>query len=166
MLVTIGGLMAASGYVAFGQLKEPNRGVISIKGPFKEFGSISLADLDVPKGAEAFQPIRMKLEGSLRSADRVFIVFTFKGDEDPSRVLTVEAVARDVQGRVVTSEIETFRDPRIEAKKPQPLGLEMYPVADISLRLPKGSLFSRIGSIDLYVKEGRESSSQRNGGGN
>ena len=155
MLVTAGGLLAASGYATIRRLNEPDRVRISIKGPFKEFGSISLEDLDVPKKAGAFQPIRMKLSDSLRLSDRIHVIFSFKGDEDPSRVITVEAVARDLQGGIVASETETFRDPRIEAKKAQELGIKRDPLANMSLRLAKGVLLSKVGSIDLFVTEDR-----------
>ena len=97
----------------------------------------------------------MKLSGTLQEPNHGHIVFTFKGDEDPSRILAVEAVARNRQGRAIARAAETFRDPRIAAKKPQPGGLLLDPTANITLSLPKGVFFSEIGSIDLYVKEGR-----------
>lgn len=153
MAVSVGGLLAASGYVIIRRLTGSERVGMSIEGPFKEYGSVSLEDLDVPKEYGAFRPVRMKLSGNHQNADRVYIVFTFQGDEDPSRVLKVKCVARDDRGREIAQTVETFHDPRIAAKKPQRSGLKLDPTANITLRLPKGTLLSKVQSIDLYVDE-------------
>ncbi|HLA84218.1 MAG TPA: hypothetical protein VJL29_05455 [Thermoguttaceae bacterium] len=155
ILMIVGGLLISGASACASGLSEEKGKPISIKGPFKPSGSVSLADLQIPKTARAFQPLHMGFDDALQDVDRAYIIFTFKGDEDPQRILIVEAVARDHRGKAIARMRESFRDPRIEAKKPQPLGFKMDPTADIMLSLPKGLLFEKVASIDLYVTEER-----------
>jgi hypothetical protein len=120
---------------------------------------LSLKDLKLPEECRAFlQPEQMELSDR-PSIDSVFVAFAFKGDEDPSRVLHVECVAVDHQGRPIARVKEVFRDPRIEAKQVIFGGkYTRRPVANISLELPKGVLFSDVRSIDLLVRQDRAES--------
>jgi hypothetical protein len=91
-------------------------------------------------------------------------VFTFKGEEDRSRVLDVQCIAVNEQGQPIAGHREVYHDPRIEARKPTMGGkFRRAPFANISIQLPKGVLFSDVRSIDLVVTqvcdEGQESGS-------
>ena len=98
-----------------------------------------------------FQLDRMKLSDR-PSVDSVFVVFTFKGEEDPSRVLDVECIAVDEQGQPMVRHRELFHDPPIAARNPRTGGkFRLDPFANISIQLPKGVLFSNVRSIDLLV---------------
>jgi hypothetical protein len=163
LAVTTAGVLATPPAIALVRWAEKPKPVrVSIEGPFKEYGSVSLEDLKLPDECQAFfQPERLELSNR-PSIDSVFVLFTFKGKEDPSRVLHVECIAIDHRNQPLARAKGVFHDPRIEAKKPQQLGVLIYPSVNISLDLPKGTILSSVRSIDLLVRQGR---AQRDGSG-
>lgn len=131
---------------------------VSINGPFARYGVFSPEDVGIDKPELGFKPLLFIAE-THEGEDRLFVVFTFDGKEDPRKHLRVQCVAVSQIGVRLGEKESTFGDPRIGAAKPDRSYGTIKPLyktqeAAICLRLPKGSLTRGMHRLDIVLMEG------------
>jgi hypothetical protein len=130
---------------------------VSIQGPFAEYRYYSPEELKitVPAEGRVFQPLRIKLSEK-KTYDLAFVTFTFAGEEDPNRRLSVECRALGRDGKVLGTRQWTYGDPRIAAKDPKTVemsrGIQHWPAPEtsITVQVPKFMLIQR---FELHLVE-------------
>ena len=94
----------------------------------------------VPEQVRMFQPLRVSASKQ-RDHYRMYIVFTFQGEEDPSLRLRMECRVLDRRGKTVAREIVVSRDPRITAREtPSERGLKLAPISSLEIDIPKDAI--------------------------
>jgi predicted O-methyltransferase YrrM len=94
----------------------------------------------IPEPVRMFQPLRV---GASKERDhyRMYIMFTFQGEEDPSLRLRMECRLLDRRGQTAAREVLVSRDPRITAREaPSELGIKPEPISSLEVDIPKDAI--------------------------